>query len=189
MLFSKLSDAWTKDPVKEMSTKLSKKQFAETDTYSDVFNLNYDNAPTSDATTNTNTDISIYTHTPGHTQSHESQKSHNNPTTRLDTVKNPKFKTKKHALSDCENYMIHVKSCKSCNNSLTSIVKAQVAERVDQIILDMKLQQLKDANQTTNACNTSSNPITSYWKEIAILFIGLILIMIIILLIAKSINK
>ena len=80
----------------------------------------------------------------------------------------------------------HIKKCEDCHKFILDIVDKKVNKKFNDIILNSKLQQLKNLE---NKNYTNKNLSTYCWKDTLIIVIGAIILIVIILLIYKTLKK
>lgn len=162
-MYSNIIEAWNKDPVKEMTNKLSKNRkflsLSSTDSEKPI-KKSIDSLSLSDIGS-----LSIL-----------SEKRNDLPEKSI--LKSSKNSSEN---SICSNTISHLKSCDTCNHRIKQMIDDKVKKKFDELILDNKLKELQNSK--------FSNEKSISWKEILIIVGGIIIILLIIFLIIKVSQK
>lgn len=200
-MYSNIAEAWNKDPVKEITNKLSKNRKLLSPIDSEI-NSSPNFIGSSDSITLSDVgSLSLM-----------SEKK-NSPKLNKSILKNTKFiptTTESDGSEVCTNSIKHLKSCDHCYHRLKQMIDNKVNKKFDELILDNRLKEIQNSGLRTNV-NQQTVPISNlaldslllrnnepktpivekpgYVKETLIIIIGIIIILLIIFLIVKVIQK
>lgn len=165
-MFSNINDAWTKDPVKEITNKLSKNVFKPNVQDEITDNKNYGNA----------SDTNSFHFFSENTLGMDGLSSDMNyaPVNFDKYMKNKYVDTKK--VSDHDK-------CDKCYDKLKKLINDKINKKFDEFLLENKLKQIQ------NFSNPQITPQFISWRETLIIIIGVLIIVFILFLIFKSVNK
>jgi hypothetical protein len=216
-MFSNIQEAWSQDPVKEMTSRLNRGEFKTENDFANSFKFKDHNNNTNNnhcgMRTNESDKINITS-----TALKDSIRSANDQTLSLTTSypgmdsyapvnfkKNRK--TDYNFLSSDENSMFgsdsaydskcsysvkHLKKCGKCYRALMKLVEKKIKKKIDDVVIDMKFKQLQTQhinNQPQQSTTSTNTSMSDSWKEILILVFGIIITMFLLFLIARSLWK
>lgn len=184
-MFSNITDAWSNDPVKEMTNKLSNAKFSENDNKI-VLKNNTSTIPDINSISLASERASERTFVPLYSDFDYSPyaplEKYSRRTNRPARYEYETDVDEKH--NNCMYSIKHLKNCDQCYNRLKKLINDKIDKKFDEIMLDYKLKQIQNA--TTN---TQSTLTTQSGKEILLVVIGIVIALIIIFLIIKAIHK
>ena len=171
-MFSNITEAWNNDPVKEITNKLKNNSTNETINLSDnTISISSDNSLKNDLFPIDKN----YKILPKNSPIKYTDKS-------IDLTDS--IFSQENFDTNCTHNYKHLKKCNGCYNYIMNLIDTKVNKRIDDIILNEKLKQLKLYE------NSSKNNIISHsWKDTLIIVSGIIIVIIVILLIFKTIKK
>jgi hypothetical protein len=217
-MFSNIHEAWNKDPVKEMTDRLSRGEFKSEPDIVNAFkfkdhnnNLNSQSCGgnKSPATSVKDSIKSISLHDSLKLESSLSNDSRD-PMLSLSTYSAPEslyapvnFK-KKHmdydlltsetdglSMTDskCSYSIKHLRKCGRCYRSLIKLVEKKIKKRIDDAVIDMKFKQLQSQHLTAAPQPAPTTVVSDSWKETLIIVFGAVITMFLIFLIVRSLWK
>lgn len=170
-MFSNIHEAWSKDPVKEMTDRLSKGDFKNENEFANAFKFKDHNnhingqAVRSAQETNTTTtslrdhhqSIDLSSLTPDLRRDHSldntlslSTYSDISSYAPVDFKRNKKMRydfldSESEPFSDsrCSYSIKHLKKCGKCYRSLIKLIEKKIKKKMDDVIIDMKFKQLQ----------------------------------------------
>lgn len=168
-MFSNITDAWHKDPVKEISEKLSKENFRKNTPYEEAFNFRKKNSNLSDNCVSLFSDESTLSPIPY-------KKKYNKKNPPDPAPSHPKLK-----ISD------------TFYNQLELLINERVRQKFNEMTLENKLESKLESklenrlNKLEKTRNTSS--FGSCWKEVVIVVAILIIVVLLLFIFGKTLNK
>lgn len=211
-MFSNISDAWNHDPVKEMTDKLSKGAFQNTQNTNK--RISTDKSPsdfkwkTKEITNSKNNSnlsdgnsLSLLSdNTIGFSDSdfgsfapiifNKKKARNNNSKQHIDT--DDTEITNSSDDLDCNYSVKHLKKCIHCNDKIKKLISNKVNKKFDEMILDNKIKQLQNAVGSgiqTYQPLVASNMNNDSWKQTLIIVVAVVIIIFVIFLMAKTLNK
>lgn len=171
-MFSNITEAWNNDPVKEITNKLNNSTNETISLSDNTISISSNNSLKNDLFP-IDKDYKIL--------------SKNNPieydTDKSIDLTDSIINQKKFDTNYTHNYK-HLKKCDNCYNYIMNLIDTQINKRMNDIILNEKLKQLKLYEN-----NSKNNIISHSWKDTLIIVSGIIIVIIVILLIFKTIKK
>lgn len=169
-MFSIIDDAWTNDPVKEMTKK-----------YSDIENECVVEHTDTNANNKKNTKSSK------HNAIHSITLNSDDLLTEAINVGSSsvleKFTNNQSSDTDdteCQYYSKHFRKCNKCNNKIRYLVNKTIDDKIDGILLN---QQLKNAMEKKE---DDSLLLKKYWKDLLIVGLVILLFVLIIVIVLKK---
>ncbi|AGF85386.1 hypothetical protein QJ854_gp396 [Moumouvirus goulette] len=217
-MFSNMTDvteAWERDPVKEMTKKINNGNFdANRDknktiykfkndskdlnslSLSDNYSLSSRNSLSFKNSPKISLDSDISSVLPSNFSKHGARLK-NNILNLSEIINSDSSFTENGFDTKCEHSIKHIKKCNKCYDQLKKIVDNKVSKKMDEIILDNKLKQIQaftpnltqQNNPQNNPQNNHSIINTDSWKETLVIVVGVIIALFIIFLIIKAICK
>lgn len=160
-MYSSIIDAWDRDPVKEMTNKISKSTITHSDALVSLSNI----------TDNLSLDTGLSC----------------SDSAKLNTY-SPYAPVKRRKTRDkCYSSMKHIKKCDKCFSKLRKMINEKVIEKFDTLVLDKRLNTPttdKIPEWQVRFLNNSNS-----WKETLIIVSGVIITILLIFLIVKCLCK
>lgn len=195
-MFSSITEAWDKNPVREITNKL--KESEKNYTHADLFNLRKDSSVTEESIhlLSTSLDTNLSLSLDQNLASFPSKNYRILPSEKKDSAKVENFdSTETHTFTDslresmnhskCAYHTRHFKKCDQCYQRLKELIDEKVNRKINDVIIDEKLKQLNNLQRSPSEKKTSSDT----WKEILIIVSGALIALLLILLIFKTLNK
>lgn len=168
-MYSNIEDAWNNDPIQEMTTKYTHKRADGDNSLEKIFKFKDNNDTISEQSA-----ISLSKLNTNANSINESDSLFINSNNNSENKYNSK----------CLYSVKHLKKCTRCTNKLNKIIDTKMQDKLDRIILDMKMSTIQ--NKDVNVKKESSI-LNNSGRELVIIFISIILAIILIFLIIKSI--
>lgn len=89
----------------------------------------------------------------------------------------------------CSHNLAHVRKCNKCNKKIKRLVNLKVNERIDDILLERKLNQLRNLSTIKTNDTQKIDNVSNTWKELLVIMVGCILLVFVFLIIFKSLIR
>ncbi|MEM0354141.1 MAG: hypothetical protein QXW79_01030 [Thermoplasmata archaeon] len=183
-MFSSIKEAWDHDPVKEISSKLSKGIFQNRDRYSEIFNLENKNSKefgsrisdTSENRSPIHSDFSLSLSDVDEKYASVNLSSRLSSDNFLLGGKNGQFND-----AFCTYVARHLKLCENCNNRLRKMISDKLRRKKDEIMLENLVKQLQEVTRIHFVKGRK----WELWRDMVMVVGGFIFIVLILLLIFK----
>jgi hypothetical protein len=183
-MFSNISEAWSRDPVMEISSKISQGEFEHNRPQNNIFKIDSNKDIDTNSINLSANDISsdYLSYAP---VKHSKNKSRYpiDKYSDLDSI-SELLPSDTLLTSRCNHCAKHLAKCNQCTRQIKKIINDRVNARLDQFILESRLKEI-GKQQTVEQFHTPAN---NQWNQPLMIAIGILIIVLLLFLIMKS-NK
>lgn len=162
-----IDEVWSKDPIKDITNKINQGLFTSRIKYEDINGKNDTSTIKHDP--QSELDLSLIKSTSTYTRNNRDRKKYSRDRMMLSSEK-----------ESCAFSIRHLEQCESCYIKLKKLVTNRINHKIDDAILDLKMEQIKKLNGNTTIGHNLDN-----WKEIIIIIFGLMFLFMIMVMIGK----
>lgn len=208
-MFSHINEAWDRDPVKEITNKLSTGDFRKISDHDKIFDFKNKQQNNAEDIINfsdmnsislmsekynpqkkENIDISPFASVnfdkyAGKKKSFDRYIDSDNNYSENDFFRT--YQNKKH--SNCNFSIRHLEKCDRCYDNLKYLIDSKINKKFDELMLDSKLKQIQSISENKNQSNNTNNYNSTQNSQIhltLIIVIGVIIALLILFLIVKA---
>ena len=208
-MFSNITEAWHHNPVNEMTNKLKNGSFQDKTSQTNLYNFKQkQKSNQSKCTTNlinlSDTSLNLLSETEKTDQSLYSPIKFSKDNKSMQSMDFDEFETGTNSevltplfdKSDtrCTYNVRHLSKCKYCHKQLNKLINRKVKEKISDILLYDRLNQIKTLNTNSNKKNyripesdlSLIRGLSDTWKETLIIIVGAVIAIFIIYLATKS---
>lgn len=175
-MFANIRDFEHNDPVKEISNKISKKEYS--DDYQYDVNTSDDNSAISLVS-----DANRYSD--NYTGAYDNQIHYSHAPVNQPERKN-RYLTKapySNGQSKCDYSINHLDNCDRCYYRLDKLIEAKVNRKFEDLVLDQKMKKLQTSLENQPTIKYQTN-----WKDLLLFLLCLLVIILFIFLLAKNVT-